>query len=118
VLGSSQSIVVPIESPPKRVAPLPRGQEYGIGNKTSRITLLVHRSTRVAVEGPRKHMFIDRVLVPGDTYLVPNIAGVKLNTQDAGAVELIVDGTSMGFAGEDGVTANGVLLSPQVIARR
>jgi cytoskeleton protein RodZ len=118
VLGSSEVVAVPVESPPKLVAPLPRGQEYGIGNKTSRITLRVHRSTRVAVEGARKHMFIDLVLVPGDTYRVPNIAGVKLNTQDAGAVELIVDGTSMGFAGQDGVKANGVSLSPQTIIAR
>ncbi|HYM18545.1 MAG TPA: RodZ domain-containing protein [Micropepsaceae bacterium] len=108
-------VAVSVSSTPKIAAPLPRGQEYGIANRTARIILRIHRATHVAVEGARRHMFIDLVLKPGDTYRVPNVAGVKLNVQDAGAVELIVDGTSMGFAGEDGVVANGLPLNPRTI---
>ncbi len=117
-LPPTQPIEVRAQSTPKLVVPLPRGQEYGIANKTSRIILRVHRSTHVGVEGARKHMFIDRVLFPGDTYRVPNIAGVRLHAQDAGAIELILDGSSVGFAGEDGVTAKGLSLNPQSIIAR
>ena len=49
--------------------------------------------------------------------IVPNIAGLRLSAPDGGAVELIVDGTSVGFAGDNGVVANGMPLNPQEFAR-
>jgi cytoskeleton protein RodZ len=75
--------------------------------------LRVHRSTRVAVQGTGKRVFIDRILAAGATYRVPNMAGVRLIARDAGAVEVILDGVSVGFAGKDGVTARGLSLTPQ-----
>jgi hypothetical protein len=38
---------------------------------------------------------------------------VRLIARDAGAVEVILDGVSVGFAGKDGVTARGLSLTPQ-----
>ena len=94
-------------------APLPLGERYGSLNRNSRITLRVHRPTRVAVLGTRNHIFIDRNLAAGDTYRVPNIGGLKLNVRDPGAVELIVDDNTVGFAGEDGLAAKGLPLDPK-----
>jgi cytoskeleton protein RodZ len=92
-------------------APLPAGRRYGTQNRNSRITLKVHRPTHVAVRGTRNRAFIDRALFPGDTYRVPNVPGLRLSTLDAGAVEVIVDGSSLGFAGEDGAAATGLMLN-------
>jgi cytoskeleton protein RodZ len=114
-LPPTQVVDLPVKSPPKLLAPLPPGRSYGTANKGSRITLRVHRPTRIAVEGNRNRIFIDRTLDPGDTYRVPNMGGLKLSVPDAGAVELILDGTSRGFAGADGVTAKALPLNPQTI---
>jgi len=78
----------------------------------------VHRRTRVAVLGARNHDLIDRILVPGDTYLVPNVSGLRLTASDAGAVELVLDGISVGRAGKDGVRASGLSLNLQSVLER
>jgi hypothetical protein len=41
------------------------------------------------------------------------MAGLRLIARDAGAVEVILDGISVGFAGKNGVTASGLSLTPQ-----
>jgi cytoskeleton protein RodZ len=98
--------------------PLPLGARYGLQNGNSRVMLRLHRSIRVAVKGSRNHTFIDRVLGAGATYRVPNIPGVKLSVPDAGAVEVILDGNTVGFAGQEGVAARGLGLDPPSIIRR
>ena len=116
-ISSTLPVSVPAE-PALRLAPLPQGQRYGLRNRDSRITLRVHRPTHVAVRGTRNRSFIDRPLAAGDTYRVPNLVGLRLSTPDAGAVEVILDGSSVGFMGEDGVTARGLSLNPQSIIDR
>ena len=99
-------------------AQLPSGRQYGLRNRDSRITLRVHRPTFVAVRGARGQVFLERRLTPGDTYSVPNRAGLRLTARDAGAVEIILDGDSLGFAGSRGLQASGLSLNPQAIADR
>jgi cytoskeleton protein RodZ len=108
-----------VSSPPAQAAPaLPAGQTYGTQNTNSRITLRVHRPLLVTVAGANNRIFINRTLQAGDRYIVPNIAGLRLSAPDSGAVELIVDGTSVGFAGDNGVVANNMPLNPQDLAAR
>jgi cytoskeleton protein RodZ len=111
-------VVVPTEPPQRVQAQLPQGKRFGLRNRASRITLRVHRPTHVAVQGARNRTFIDRPLAPGDTYRVPNMVGLRLTAPDAGAVELILDGVSLGFVGKDGATARGLSLNPQNIVDR
>lgn len=94
---------------------LPLGERYGEQNRGSRVTLRVHRPTFIAVLGLRNHQYINRVLRAGDTYRVPNMRGLKLDAHDAGAVEVILDGNTVGFAGEDGAAVKGMSLQPQNI---
>jgi cytoskeleton protein RodZ len=93
--------------------PLPPGLKYGTQNAGSRLTLLAHRLTRVLVQGPNNTLLLNRLLQPGDSYLVPNMNGATLSTPDGGALELILDGGSLGYAGKDGVVAEGLSLNPQ-----
>ena len=111
-------VALPAEPAPSLQAPLPPGRQYGLGNKVSRITLRVHRPTLVAVRGVRNRDFLDRALAPGDTYRVPNVGGLTLTVGDAGAVEIILDGVSVGFVGAQGVAAKGLSLAPQSIINR
>ena len=113
------SLAIPVELMPKiRAAELPAGKRYGTRNRNSRITLRVHRPTYVAIQGARNRKFLDRALFPGDTYRVPNMVGLRLSSPDAGAVELILDGSSMGFVGQDGAPAKALSLNPQNIVDR
>jgi cytoskeleton protein RodZ len=98
--------------------PLPLGARYGMENANSRVVLRLHRSIRIAVKGGRNRIFIDRMLGAGATYRVPNTPGVKLSVPDAGAVEVILDGNTVGFAGKDGVAARELGLDQPSIIRR
>ena len=93
--------------------PLPPGLRYGTQNTGSRVTLVAHRPARVLVQGPNNTLLLNRLLQPGDSYLVPNMSGATLSTPDAGALELILDGGSLGYAGKDGIVAEGLSLNPQ-----
>jgi cytoskeleton protein RodZ len=115
--------VTPAASPPDVPAQglqarLPTGRQYGLRNRVSRITLRVHRTTSVEVRGARNRDFLDRRLEPGDTYRVPNVGNLRLSAGDAGAVEIILDGVSVGFVGEQGTAARGLSLHPQAIVDR
>ena len=121
--SSARALPAPQASAPAAAAKapppaLPPGRTYGVQNTNSRITLRVHRPQLVTVAGTDNRLFINRRLLPGDTYFVPNLAGLRLSAPDGGAVELIVDGNSVGFAGENGVGANGMPLNPQDLAAR
>ena len=117
-VAPAQPVAADAKPAPTFHAPLPLGEHYGEHNRNSHVTLRVHRPTRVAVLGTRNHSFIDRVLGAGDTYRVPNIKGLKLSVRDAGAVEVILDDNTVGFAGQDGVAARGLSLDPQSIIKR
>ena len=116
--AATRPVALPSEPKPRVHAPLPLGRRYGMENMNSRIILRVHRSIRLAVEGAGNRIFIDRILDAGDTYRVPNMAGLKLSAPDAGAIEVILDDTTVGFAGKDGVVAREISLEPQSIIDR
>lgn len=99
-------------------AELPTGQIYGTRNVNSRLTLRIHERTNVRVVGADDTLFINRTLSPGDLYKTPDIAGVTISTADSGAVELILDGTSLGFLDSNGAAANALSLNPQDIVDR
>ncbi len=100
------------------VAELPPGQTYGTRNANSRITLRIHETTNVRVVGTDDTLFINRTLSPGDIYQTPDIAGMTISTANSGAVELILDGMSLGFLDSNGATANALSLNPQDIVDR
>jgi cytoskeleton protein RodZ len=104
--------------PAPQVAPLPPGQVYGAQNRNPRVILRVHVATRILVQGPKKAVFINRTLKPGDTYQVPNMVGLTLTTPNGGAVELDLDGQAMGFAGHEQQMTEALSLDPQSIVDR
>ncbi len=108
----------PVVVPPPVPQPLPEGQRLGLQNTGSRITLRAHREVRVDVMGPGNRIFLGRVLRPGDSYRVPNFPGIVLTAPDAGALEVLVDGASMGYAGQDGAMADRLPLEGRNFANR
>ena len=108
--------VQPVNAVPAN-APSLEGHVYGALNK-SRITLRAHKPTRVTVLGPDSRLYLDRLLQPGDSYLVPDATGLTLSASDGGAVEMIVDGSSVGYAGGEGSASAALSLNPQDLAAK
>lgn len=103
---------------PTEPAPLPPGKVYGQMNRNARVVLRVKQATRVLVQGANGQSYINRTLNPGDSYLVPDVVGNVLTTDNAGAIEIDLDGAPMGNAGRNGQIAENVSLDPQAIADR
>jgi cytoskeleton protein RodZ len=97
---------------------LPEGRALGLQNRNARVELRIHKPVRVLVQGPNNMVFINRALRPGDSYRAPNKTGLNLSASDAGAVEVILDGVSVGYAGRDGSLAEALSLDPQAIVDR
>lgn len=55
---------------------------------------------------------------PGDWIPVPPQRGLALSTGDAGSVEILVDGRSVGAAGPDATVLRGLLLDPDSLLAR
>jgi cytoskeleton protein RodZ len=105
----------PASEQPAASSPL-QGQTYGGQNKNARVILRVHAATRITVEGPDGRLFINRILQPGDTYNVPLVQGVTLTAASGNAVELDLDGQSMGTVSKDAGETDEFPLDPQSVA--
>jgi cytoskeleton protein RodZ len=112
---SETAAVAPTEA---QIAALPAGRAYGTQNTGSRITLRMHSPTHVLVRAPDNTIFINRDLSPGDLYQAPDVVGMTISTPNSGAVELILDGVSVGYLGESGSEAETLSLNPQDIVDR
>ncbi len=108
----------PPTTAPAPEVPLPAGTVYGQQNHNARVVLRIHVATRILVQGPDGIVYMNRTLNPGDTYQVPNKVGVTLTTTNAGAVEVDLDGQSMGYAGQGAGVAEAISLDPQSIVDR
>jgi cytoskeleton protein RodZ len=105
-------------APEKTADTLPKGKEYGLANAGSRILLRAHKATYVTIKGDDDTTYISRMLQPGDTYRVPNRTGLILSAADGSAVELVLDGSSVGAIGSTSKPASNVSLDPQAVADR
>ena len=103
---------------PATEPPLPAGIAYGQQNANARVVLRAHQPTRILIQGANGFVYFNRALNPGDTFHVPNKTGVTLTTTNAGAVEVELDGQSMGFAGQGNAVAEALSLDPQSIVDR
>jgi cytoskeleton protein RodZ len=99
-----------------QAAALPPGQTYGAANKNARVILRIRQATHVLVQGPDDTVYINRTLNPGDTYNVPLVEGVTLTAQNGSAVELDLDGQSMGTASSESDAVEAMPLDPQGVA--
>ncbi|BCW88811.1 Serine/threonine-protein kinase PknD [Alphaproteobacteria bacterium SO-S41] len=93
-----------IEPAPGAKVQRQNGATYGKDNKDSRIIYVARRETtlKVVTGAKRNKIAIDRTLKKGDSYRVPNTTELSVSASDAGALDVILDGTFIGRAGKDG----------------
>lgn len=104
---------VPAVAPASAHAP----QTLGAGGP-SRVVLRVRGDTVLTVKSPDGQMILNRSLKAGDVYQVPNTPGLTFATSDAGAVEVDLDGMTLGRAGQPKQVLGRVSLDPQSLVDR
>ena len=87
-------------------------QVYGRGNLDARIILRATQDAWVQVRDSKEDLLFTRVLRSGDSYRVPNQAGLTLLTGNAGGLDVEVDGAYLGALGPVGSVRRNVVLEP------
>lgn len=105
-------------TPPAAPAASSAGQVYGDANVNPRVILRARGDVRITVKNAQGQMILNRDLKTGDSFQVPNMPGVTMATNDAGAVELDLDGIALGRAGQLKQILGRVSLDPQALADR
>ncbi|MFP4002825.1 MAG: RodZ domain-containing protein [Alphaproteobacteria bacterium] len=90
----------------------------GADRGQSRVTLRVRSSTWVRVEDADGRVIMERDMRSGDSFRAPETKGLYLVTKDAGAIELVLDGESIGRAGRPKQVLTGLLLAPDQLRQR
>ncbi len=89
------------------------GKAYGSQNRDGRIVYVVRRPTHLTVIGGGKDQLIDRDMKKGDSYRLPNRGDLAVSTDDAGALDVILDDKYIGRAGPDGSRLAGLRVTPE-----
>ena len=94
------------------------GAVYGVGNANPRVILRARGDVRITVKTAEGQTILNRDLKPGDSYQVPNVPGMTMATDNAGAVEMDLDGIALGRAGQPEQVLGHVSLDPQSLTDR
>jgi len=101
---------------PQSGAAVPAGQSLGAMNHNARVILRMRTGAHLVVRDPNGRILLNRDLKAGDSYRVPNTPGVTMATDNAGAVEVNLDGAILGRAGAAQEGEPGLSLDPQSLA--
>lgn len=89
---------------------------YGTVNRDARIVVsAVDADTWVQVMDSQENALLTQMLRPGDKYLVPNRPGLSLRTNNAGGLEIQVDGVAVPAIGARGDIRRDVRLDPDLL---
>ena len=87
------------------------GRVYGTENSNVRIIVRAKKNSWIQVrDDVANKLLLTRLLRSGDSYRVPNRAGLKLLAGNAGALEILVDGKSVPSIGPQGSVRRSVAL--------
>jgi hypothetical protein len=114
--GSPTAVAAP--DPSAAVAVPGAGQIYGAQNRNARVVLRARADTTLTVKNPAGQIMLNRVLKAGDIYQVPDMPGLSMAASDASAVEVDLDGVSLGRAGKTQIPVGKVSLDAQSLADR
>ncbi|HEX4635189.1 MAG TPA: RodZ domain-containing protein [Rhizomicrobium sp.] len=118
-LSSVSPMATPQAPPASAAVPLVgAGQVYGAANRNPRVVLRARGDVTLTVKSPDGKILLNRDLKSGDSYQVPDLPGLTLATSDAGAVEVDLDGISLGRAGKAQQVVGKVSLDPGPLADR
>jgi cytoskeleton protein RodZ len=91
---------------------------YGATSGQSRIQIRATQDSWIQVRDGTGDLLMTRVLRPGDVYRVPDKAGLKMQTGNAGGLQVSVDGGQSTAMGTPGQVLRGVPLDPERLPGR
>ena len=105
-----------IPGAPAVVTAASEGRTYGTVNRDARIIVSARESdTWVQVTDSQQNALLTQMLRPGDRYLVPDRPGLSLQTNNAGGLDILVDGESVPVIGGRGDIRRDVRLDPELL---
>jgi cytoskeleton protein RodZ len=114
--GSQAASATSIPGVPAAADAESEGRTYGIVNRDARIILSARETdTWVQVMDSQQNALLTQMLRAGDRYLVPNRPGLSLQTNNAGGLDILVDGTSVPTIGGRGDIRRDVRLDPELL---
>ncbi len=99
---TTESSTAPVQDTLGITALLAKVEEPIVVKAASRIVLNARSTAWIRMEDSENQTLMERYLVSGERYDVPDKPGLILSVRDAGAFEVIIDGQSIGFLGEAG----------------
>jgi cytoskeletal protein RodZ len=98
---------------PSALGGMPQPKVYGTENSSARIVIHAAADSWVEVRDSKSdELLLTRVLFKGDSYRVPDRAGLTLLTGNAGGLRIAVDGEDAPSIGALGAVRRNVLLEP------
>ncbi|MDR3518507.1 MAG: helix-turn-helix domain-containing protein [Azospirillaceae bacterium] len=89
---------------------------YGNNGRDSRIQFKATAESWVEIRDGNNEILFSRVLRPGEVYRVPDRSGIRLNTGNAGGLEVTVDGNKVAAIGNRGQVMRNVPLDASKMA--
>ncbi len=87
-------------------------ENLGIHNTDARIVLMARQEVWVQIIGDTKNIILERLLRPGDTFMVPAEDNLKLTTANAAGLEIRLDGQMLSSLGGFGAIVRDLDLDP------
>ncbi len=106
------ALVQPPSAPEPPTSVAPGGRVFGASNADARVVLSATSDSWVQVRDAEGELLLTQVLRTGDSFLVPNEAGITMRTGNAGGLSITVDGRPIASLGELGDVVDGVILEP------
>ncbi len=107
----------PANAGPGAIPPVPQvaaaptdGRVFGAQNENSRVVIKARGESWVQIRDATNTPLLTRVLRPGDSYRVPNQAGLVMMTGNAGVLDVVVDGNSAPALGAVGQVRRNIAL--------
>ena len=106
VKGRSKQLPLPDRDDPTRAL-------FGAQNGDARVVIKAHGESWVQIRDASNTPLLTRVLRPGDSYRVPNQAGLIMMTGNAGVLDVFVDGAAAPSLGSVGAVRRNIALDAE-----
>jgi len=93
-------------------------EALGVQNTNARIVLMAQQDVWVQIIAAGNEVVLERVLGAGDTYMLPDLTDLRLNTANAAGLEFRLDGEILGSVGTYGGIVRDLDLNPIALKKR
>lgn len=92
---------------PVALAPIPEGRVYGVLSGGRVVVRARSEDAWIRIEDRESNVLLEETLGVGDIYRAPDRDGLILVARNAGLLEILLDGRSLGLAGPEGLVLTG-----------